>query len=140
MVGDPRLDMILAIIVATVGSSGLWQFVTRKWELNHSQLGNFEELLVSIGHDRIIYLTRKSLNDGYITPWELDNLEKLYASYHKAGGNGSATTMVNAVRKLPMCDDEYEDCGSKYHHVPACDDCAKKVVDNHEKSQHFNSF
>lgn len=61
------------------------------------------ESLVGLGHDRIIYLGLKYIQRGFITVDEYENLnEFLYKPYHNAGGNGSASRVMQAVNNLPI--------------------------------------
>lgn len=51
--------------------------------------------------DRIIQAYNKCVDRGYCPIYERDNIEKLYASYHELGGNGTITELMNKVRVMP---------------------------------------
>ena len=59
------------------------------------------DMLVGLGHDRIVYLGMKYIERGNITKYE--NLyEYLYKPYSALGGNGSAKKVMEEVNKLPI--------------------------------------
>lgn len=43
---------------------------------------------------------------GYCPSFIKENVEEIYNSYHKLGGNGMITTMVNKLYELPNTKDE----------------------------------
>lgn len=93
------ITFIVTILSSVLASSGLWAFLT--------QLANKKdvktEMLIGLGHDRIISLGMEYLNRGYITKDEYENLhDYLYIPYEKMGGNGSAKRIMDAVEKLPI--------------------------------------
>lgn len=51
--------------------------------------------------DRIIQAYNKCVDRGYCTIYERDNMEKLYASYHALGGNGTITELMKKARVMP---------------------------------------
>ena len=66
------------------------------------------EMLIGLGHDRIIFLGMSYIERGYITSDEYENLyEYLYKPYRKMGGNGSAERIMNEVQKLPIRQSKY---------------------------------
>lgn len=90
---------MVAIITTALASSGLWAYVMRKLDCKSAQT----EMLVGLGHDRIIYLGMKYLERGWISKDEYENLhDYLYVPYKKLGGNGSAERVMNEVDKLPI--------------------------------------
>ena len=61
------------------------------------------QMIIGLGHDRIVYLGLKYIDRGYVTQDEYENLTKwLYEPYEKMGGNGSAKRIMDEVRKLPI--------------------------------------
>ena len=51
--------------------------------------------------DRIIQAYNKCVDRGCCPIYELDNIEKLYVSYHELGGNGTITELMKKVRTMP---------------------------------------
>lgn len=103
-------DLIVAIVIAALGSSGLWAFVSfvaqllvKKYEEKHGAKTAADRMLLGLGHDRIIYLCSKYMDRGYITPDEYDDLNKyLYKPYRDLGGNGTAEKLMGEINKLPI--------------------------------------
>lgn len=90
---------IITIICTILASSGFWLLIERCLDRKDVRT----KLLIGIGHDRIITLGMMYLERGWITEDEFENLyDYLYIPYQKAGGNGSATKIIQEVMKLPI--------------------------------------
>lgn len=106
-------ELILTIFLATLGSSGLWTLVLyfvqrkdKKRDKEDEELCNQSQMLLGLGHDRIVYLGKKYIEKGSVTDAEFENLNKyLYEPYLKLGGNGTAEKIMNDVKKLPVKND-----------------------------------
>lgn len=102
---DPFVQTLVTIVIAIVGSSGLW---TGLWTYlqNRSKNNSAEtQLLRGLAHDRIEYLSTKYIERGYITSEEYENLYTyLYIPYHNCGGNGTGDKLMAKVDELPMHD------------------------------------
>lgn len=93
------MQIIVTIICTVLASSGFWLLIERY--LNRKDIRT--KLLIGIGHDRIITLGMIYIERGWITSEEFENLyDYLYVPYQKAGGNGSATKIIQEVMKLPI--------------------------------------
>lgn len=97
---DPHVvDLIIAIVGATLASSGFWAFIQARSNKNDSS----EKLLLGLAHDRIMYLSKHYLDKGSITADEYENLiTYLYEPYVECGGNGSAKHVVEKVSHLQI--------------------------------------
>lgn len=103
---EPWFQIILTIVSSVLASSGLWAYITKRLEKKDVKT----EMLVGLGHDRIMYLGMSYIERGYITSDEYENLyEYLYKPYEKMGGNGSAKRVMNEVNKLPIHKSKYEE-------------------------------
>lgn len=92
-------QIVLTVFSSVLASSGLWAYVTRKAEQKDSKT----EMLIGLGHDRIVYLGMVYIERGWITQDEYENLnDYLYKPYEKLGGNGSAKKIMQEVNKLPI--------------------------------------
>ena len=93
------LRSLLTIIGAVLASSGFWAWMMKRAERKDVKT----EMLMGLGHDRIVHLGMQYIERGYITQDEYENLyEYLYKPYEKLGGNGSAKRVMNEVNKLPI--------------------------------------
>lgn len=92
-------QLLVSVIVAVIASGGFWTFLSKKTDTKDVRT----QMLIGLGHDRIMTLGRQYLKRGYITADEYENLyEYLYTPYEKMGGNGSAKQIMNKVMQLPM--------------------------------------
>ena len=99
-------QIVLTIISSVLASSGLWAYITKRLEKKDVKT----EMLIGLGHDRIMYLGMAYIERGYITSDEYENLyEYLYKPYEKMGGNGSAKRIMNEVNKLPIHKSQYKE-------------------------------
>lgn len=93
------LQLFVTVLCAVLASSGFWTYMQK-----HSNKKDAKtEMLIGLGHDRIMFLGMKYIERGYITSDEYENLyEYLYKPYDQLGGNGSAKRIMNEVNKLPI--------------------------------------
>lgn len=100
------LPIVVSIVAAAFGSTGLWQLIQRKLDKKDVRT----RMLLGLGHDRIIDLSMKYIEQGYITRSEYENLHKyLYKPYEEMGGNGTAKRLMDEVKKLPIRKDSYDE-------------------------------
>lgn len=96
---EPWIQMTLTVVCSVIASSGFWAYISRRTDRKDVKT----EMLIGLGHDRIVYLGMVYIERGYITQDEYENLyEYLYRPYEKMGGNGSAQRIMNEVNKLPI--------------------------------------
>lgn len=95
----PWLQIVITIFTSVLASSGLWAYIARKNEAKDLKT----QMLLGLGHDRIMYLGMTYIRRGSITSDEYENLYNyLYLPYHRMGGNGSAERIMDEVKKLPI--------------------------------------
>lgn len=103
---DNWMQILLTVFSSVLASSGLWAYIARKTEKKDVKT----EMLIGLGHDRIMYLGMVYIDRGWITSDEYENLyEYLYKPYEKMGGNGSAKRIMNEVNKLPIHKSQYKE-------------------------------
>lgn len=96
---EPWQEITVSIILSALASSGLWTFISKIMDGKDAKT----QVLIGLGHDRILTLGEHYLNRGYITRDEYENLnDYLYKPYKKLGGNGTAEKIMNEVNKLPV--------------------------------------
>lgn len=99
-----KLELIVTVICSVIASSGFWALMTKILEKKDVRT----QMLIGLGHDRIIYLGMKYIEKGEITQSEYENLHKyLYEPYKKMGGNGSADRIMKEVDNLKIVSDSY---------------------------------
>ena len=94
--------VVVSVVVAVIGSTGFWSWLSHRREQKSAQA----LMLMALGHDRIMALSTKYVERGYITADEYENLLGLYEPYAEMGGNGSGTRMVEACKALPITKEE----------------------------------
>ena len=102
MVMDETLKTILTVLATIVAGNGFWAFI--------QHLSNRKDvrtqMLIGLGHDRIMYLGKQYIARGSLTADEYENLIKyLYEPYIAIGGNGAAKHLMEKVQKLPIKED-----------------------------------
>lgn len=103
---EPWIQIVLTFICTIVASSGFWAFMMKYTDRKDIKT----EMLIGLGHDRIVYLGMHYIERGYITQEEYENLaDYLYKPYAKMGGNGSAKRIMDEVNKLPIRKTKYNE-------------------------------
>ena len=94
------IQFIITVVCSIIASTGFWSYVQRKCDRKDSR----SQMIMGLGHDRIIYLGLHYIERGWITNDEYENLyDYLYVPYLKMGGNGAAKRIMEDVNKLPIC-------------------------------------
>lgn len=58
--------------------------------------------MISLLKSEILKICEKSFDIGYCPSYMKDNVRDMYDSYHKLGGNGMVTVIVESLYKLPV--------------------------------------
>lgn len=91
--------MLLTIFVASLGSSGLWAWLTQR-TINVKET---HRLLLGIAHDLIITKGSRYIKRGWITIDEYEDLvERLWIPYSRYDSNGSAKRIIENVKTLEI--------------------------------------
>ena len=94
-----RAELILAVIVAVLGSNGLWAFLSSVSGAKSAK----DRMILGLGHAEIFRQAEHYIRRNGITTDELEDLDKyLYKPYKDMGGNGTAQTLVEKCRELPI--------------------------------------
>lgn len=93
------LELAVTVVVAVLSSSGLWAFIQSRRDKKDAKT----QMILGLGHDRIVNQGMIYIKRGWITQDEYENLhDYLYIPYEKMGGNGSARKIMKEVDKLPI--------------------------------------
>lgn len=102
------LELAVTVIVAVLSSSGLWAFIQSRRDKKDAKT----QMILGLGHDRIVNQGMEYIKRGYITQDEYENLhDYLFIPYEKMGGNGSAKKIMREVDKLPIRPIQYTGAG-----------------------------
>lgn len=118
-------ETIVTIIVAVLGSTGLWTvinqhfftYIGQKRQLSEKQKEEIKDILkptndmvLGIGYDRLVHSCNKYIERGWIDIDELNDLNKyLYTPYRELGGNGTAEMLFRKLEALPNKPQEKEE-------------------------------
>lgn len=92
------LELALTVLASVLASSGFWAFIQSRRDKKDAKT----QMILGLGHDRIVNQGMIYIKRGYITPDEYENLyDYLYKPYEKMGGNGSAKRIMEEVIHLP---------------------------------------
>lgn len=101
-------DMIIAVVVAIIGSSGIWTVVngiiTRRKERKSTE----RDALLGLLHVRIYEDCRQILSKGYMTMDDYENIQFLYKPYRELGGNGTCEKLYEEVNDLGITTEKGE--------------------------------
>ncbi len=97
-------EAVLVAIIAGLTGGGISQLIIFFTQRRDAKKANpMADMLKGLGHDRIIELGTKYIQNGSITRDEFENLnDYLYKPYQELGGNGTAEKIMQEVRKLPL--------------------------------------
>ena len=77
------------------------------------------DMIMGLGHDRIIYLCEKYIDRGWISSEEYENINTwLFDPYTRMGGNGTAKRLMAIVGNLPVHKVEYTSDGKRIERPP----------------------
>lgn len=103
-------QIVITIFTSVLASSGLWAFLGTRLDRSSAE----KDMLIGLGHDRIMFLGMRYIERGWITQDEYENLSVyLYEPYKKLGGNGSAHRVMQDVDKLPIRPNGFKGDGGK---------------------------
>lgn len=101
--------MILTIVIAVIGSSGVASVVVaclqRHWSKKDKEDGRIDALVAAqkvMMVDRVTYLGRGYIKQGYIELSDKKTLREMHTAYKALGGNGDLTTVMDEVNRLEV--------------------------------------
>lgn len=93
------IQLLTSIICSVLASSGAWAFILKRTEAKDVKT----QMLMGLGHDRIMHLGMHYVSRGWITDEEYENLHTyLFVPYAAMGGNGAAKRVMDAVDKIEI--------------------------------------
>ena len=93
------VEMAITVICAVFASGGFWALLQKFTDKKDAKT----KMILGLGHDRVTYLCKEFINQGYISADDYENLyDYLYKPYEMMGGNGSAKRLMDQVKQLPI--------------------------------------
>lgn len=99
-----KTDIILAVVVAAFGSTGLWTLINTivQAHIEKKKKNPVQDMVLGLGYDRLVHVCNKYIRQGWIDQDDLRDISKyLYIPYIELGGNGTAEMLFNKVKNLP---------------------------------------
>lgn len=98
------LELAVTVLVSVLASSGFWAYIQSHRDKKDAKT----QMILGLGHDRIMSQGTIYIRRGWITPDEYENLhDYLYVPYQKMGGNGTAKKIMEEVKRLPTKPNHY---------------------------------
>ena len=96
-------ETVTTVVLAIFASSGFWAFLLAVLNKIIDKKSAKNQMILGLGHDRIIYLCEKYIAQGWLYSDDFENLhDYLYLPYKKMKGNGTAEKLMRDVEKLPI--------------------------------------
>ena len=101
------MEIIIAVIGAIAGLSAsvvsMTTFLIARKDNKDKKKSAERDMLMGLGHDRIVFLGSQYIQRGNITKDEYENLhDYLYKPYSELGGNGTAAKIMKEVEQLKI--------------------------------------
>ncbi len=91
--------LILAIFASVMASTGFWAYVSAR----RAKKDLTKDMLLGLGHDRLVHLGMVYIEQGFITEEEYDNyVNWLYKPYKALNGNGTVDRIKMGVDELEI--------------------------------------
>lgn len=94
------MTTITAIVLAALGSNGLFTFITWLFNRNSAQKQTLEAVSYSMLSDRL----EMRLESGFATPEQRKEMEILINAYQRNGWNGDMDARIKRFYELPTKD------------------------------------
>lgn len=108
LVSNPRLDSQLAIYsMAAIAAAFGIMLSSRRAEKEKAEKENelVKSALRALLRSELMRTHHQAVRDGYATTVDKEVMERTYQSYHRLGGNGTATNLHDEMMALPTKDD-----------------------------------
>lgn len=100
------MNMIIAIIGSGALAaliSGIFSLILYKVQKDDRKKDASTKMLLGLGHETIVELGLRYLEQGYITDIQYNDLiTYLWTPYKALGGNGTAEKIIEEVKRLPI--------------------------------------
>lgn len=93
------VTIFLTLICSFAASTGFWAYLQKRSESKDLRTN----MVLGLGHDRLVFLCMQYVARGSITSEEYENLHKyLYKPYKDLLGNGTVDKLMVLVDTLPI--------------------------------------
>lgn len=95
------MDNITTIILAIFASTGFWSLVSQIYTNHKQKKTPQEEMILALGRDRLLHLSKAYQQRGYIPDDEYDTFKKMGEAYIAMDGNSNTKRKYLEAIQLP---------------------------------------
>ena len=93
-----KLLITLIVVAGSIfASNGFWDWLKTRRHI----MTPFERMTMAITRDRVNFLSKRHLKDGYIPEDEFESFKEMGESYIDGGGNSKVKELFEEAMKLP---------------------------------------
>lgn len=93
------IELAVTVICSVFMSNGFWTLIQSRRDRKDAKT----QMILGLGHDRIIHLCKYYIEQGWISADDYENLyQYLFKPYEEMGGNGTGKRLMDEVRSLPL--------------------------------------
>lgn len=81
------MDNITTIVLAIFASTGFWSFISQLINNHKRKKTPQEQMIMAIGRDRLLFLSKSYMKAGFIPDDEYDNFKLMGEAYIALDGN-----------------------------------------------------
>lgn len=97
-----NLTEVLSLIAIILGSNWLGSLIVEIYKNRKKRLSPFEKLVMAMGRDRLLMLSKSYLSKGFIPDDEYESFHEMGQSYLDLGGNSQVKHRYEEALKLPV--------------------------------------
>lgn len=88
---------LIGFVAAVLAGNGLWDFIKSRT----SKPSALEAMVLALGRERLLRLSRRYIEQGYVPEEDFDTLVKLGEAYIAMGGNSTVRHYYQQAIELP---------------------------------------
>lgn len=97
MITSKLLITLIVVAGSIFASNGFWDWLKTR----RNKMSPYERVTMAMGRDRLNFLSKKHIKEGYIPEDEYESFKELGDSYINAKGNSMVKELYNEAMKLP---------------------------------------
>ena len=96
---DAWIQSVITMVITVLGCNAFWAWLQSRSTAKSAR----DRMILGLGHAEIFRVCEKYIHRDGITTDELEDLEKyLFKPYSELGGNGTAASIVEKCKQLPI--------------------------------------
>lgn len=95
------MDNMTTIVLAIFASTGFWTFLQNLIANRKKKKTPQEEMILALGRDRLLHLSKSYMSKGYIPDDEFDTFKMMGEAYIAMDGNSTTKRKYLEAKELP---------------------------------------